>query len=146
MLKSILILLTAVFLSASILPAQGPKPQETAKSSPEVRARAKRVYTFDCAMCHGENGNGKTDMAHDMQLVIHDWTDPSVLANKQDKELFDIIRKGKDKMPAEEEGRAKNDEVWALIAYIRGFSKGQTAAQPAAPATPPTDSTPSPAN
>jgi hypothetical protein len=26
-------------------------------------------------------------------------------------------------MPPEDEGRAKNDEVWNLIIYIRGFSK-----------------------
>jgi hypothetical protein len=28
-------------------------------------------------------------------------------------------------MPPESDGRAKNDDVWGLILYIRGFSKNQ---------------------
>ncbi len=82
-------------------------------------------------MCHGDNGDGKTDMAKDMNLTLADWTDPKSLAGMSDKDLFDIIRKGKgEKMPAEDESRAKDNEVLALVTYLRGFSKGQ----PAAPA------------
>jgi 2-oxoglutarate dehydrogenase E2 component (dihydrolipoamide succinyltransferase) len=53
-----------------------------------------------------------------------------------DQQIFDIIRKGKgEKMPAEDVGRAKNDEVWNLIIYIRSFSKNQPSAPaPVAPA------------
>jgi len=40
-------------------------------------------------------------------------------------------------MPPEAEGRAKNDDVWNLIIYIRGFSKGQPAAPSSAAATKP---------
>jgi hypothetical protein len=87
-------------------------------------------------MCHGDNGNGKTDLAKDMALTMDDWTNPTVLASKTDKQLFDIIRNGKDKMPAEGEGRAKDNDVRALIYYIRSFSKGQTAPADALPAAP----------
>jgi hypothetical protein len=52
-----------------------------------------------------------------------------------DQQIFDIIRKGKgDKMPAEDASRAKNDEVWNLIIYIRSFSKNQPSAPAPAPA------------
>ncbi len=57
------------------------------------------------------NGNGKTDLAKDMQLTSDDLTDPKTLTGKSDDQLFDLIRKGKDKMPGEEAARAKNDEV-----------------------------------
>ena len=57
-----------------------------------------------------------------------------------DQQIFDIIRKGKgDRMPAEDASRAKNDDVWNLIIYIRSFSKNQPSAPApagAAPATP----------
>ena len=56
---------------------------------------------------------------------------PQALANKQDWELFNIIRDGKDKMPPETDGRATDTEVWNLVIYIRGFSKGQSPAPPA---------------
>jgi hypothetical protein len=67
---------------------------------------------------------------------VPDWTDPKTLANKSDKELFDIIRNGKDKMPPEDASRAKHDDVWNLILYIRAMGKGRSA-EPAAPAPPP---------
>jgi hypothetical protein len=57
-----------------------------------------------------------------------------------DQELFNTIRHGKGKMPAEEAGRAKDDEVWNLIIYIRSLAQSA----PAAPVTPPA-ATPAPA-
>jgi mono/diheme cytochrome c family protein len=137
MLKPLLLLSVVVLFVATLMPgptlASGSAPQEPPppQSTNPVRPtagsqeRAKKLYTIDCAVCHGESGNGKTDLATDMQLTLLDWTDPKSLAGKSDQELFDIIRKGKDKMPAEDAGRAKNDDVWNLIIYIRRFSKGQ---------------------
>jgi hypothetical protein len=62
-----------------------------------------------------------------------------------DQALYDAIRKGKGKMPPEDDARAKNDEVRNLVTYIRKFGKDQpaTSAAPAAPASQPaTDPTP----
>lgn len=81
-------------------------------------------------MCHGDNGNGKTDLATSMELTLGDWTDPKTLAAREDWELFNIIRVGKDKMPPEGDGRATDTQVWNLIIYIRSFAKSQ----PSAPA------------
>jgi mono/diheme cytochrome c family protein len=142
MLRPILLLSAlVVFGSPGIIKTSvppGPLPQEAApaaapdgsnlknpvKPTPESHARAKKMYGFDCAMCHGVNGNGKTDLAKDMQLTLSDWTDSKSLAGKSDGELFEIIRKGKDKMPPEDASRANDDVVWNLIFYIRGMSKG----------------------
>jgi len=113
-------------------------PQEAPKSTPASREKAKKLYAVDCAMCHGDNGNGKTDLATSMNLTLTDWTEAKSLAATSDKDLFDVIRKGKgEKMPGEDAGRAKDDDIWALVAYIRGFSKGQSAAAPAPAATAP---------
>lgn len=101
-------------------------------------AEAKAVYNRDCALCHGDNGNGKTDLATSMQLVMSDWTDPKSLASKQDGELFNRIRAGDSKMPGEDAGRAKDAVVWNMIHYIRDFSKVQaiTASAPASAPAP----------
>jgi mono/diheme cytochrome c family protein len=101
-------------------------PRNPVKPTPESQAKAKNFYAMDCSVCHGDNGNGKTDLAQSMTLP--DWTDPKALENHPDGELFNIIRNGKDKMPAEESGRAKDEMVWNLVIYIRSFSKGQAAA------------------
>jgi len=79
-------------------------------------------------MCHGDNGNGQTDMARDMNLTLKDFADPKTLADKQDRDLFLLIRKGSGKMLPDDEDRVKDDEVRGLIVYIRSFSKSQAAA------------------
>jgi mono/diheme cytochrome c family protein len=146
MLKSYLLLSAAILFTFTPTPTMGRMPQEAApapapaasgaknpvKPTAESQAKAKKLYDVDCAMCHAANGNGQTDLAKDMELKLTDWTDPKTLASKQDSDLFDLIRKGKDKMPSEAEGRASNNEIWNLILYIRGMSKPQ----PLAPAQP----------
>lgn len=93
--------------------------------SGEIPAHVKEIYKVDCALCHGDNGNGKTDLATGMGLTLSDLTDPKTLQNMTDEQLFSLIRKGKDKMPPEEVGRAKDVEVKSLIVFIRNLSKGQ---------------------
>jgi mono/diheme cytochrome c family protein len=164
MLKSFWLLLALVVLAFAFSPTQNGGAQQAAKPAPapalaqpptvtppppmqtrnpvkptaESQAKAKTLYQMDCSMCHGDNGSGKTDLATSMELTMEDWTNPAILGSKQDWELFNIIRNGKDKMPGEDPGRANDTEVWNLIIYIRSFSKGQTAppataANPAAP-------------
>jgi mono/diheme cytochrome c family protein len=136
MLKPIL-LVSAVALIAFSLPAVPAAAQEApskVKVTADSQAKAKKLYAIDCALCHGATGDGKTDLAKDMQLTLLDWTDQKSLADHPDQELFKIIRDGKGKMPAEDASRAKDDEVWNLIIYIRSFGKAQPAAPAAAPA------------
>lgn len=110
-------------------PAAGPAASATnpVKPTAESQAKAKSLYQIDCAMCHGDNGNGQTELAKSMGLTMTDFSDPKTLANTQDGELFNIIRSGKDKMPPEAAGRANDNMVWNLIIYIRSMSKGQAA-------------------
>lgn len=112
-------------------PQAGASAQHSGKASGEVPAHVKKIYDFDCAICHGATGNGKTDLAASLGAKMDDWTDPKALDSKTDEQLFDIIRKGKDKMPAEDPTRAKNDDVHGLINYIRSMSKGTPAEAPA---------------
>jgi mono/diheme cytochrome c family protein len=142
MLKPFLLLSAAVLFVIATVPtptlASGGAPQATNPVKPTAASqeKAKKLYAQDCAVCHGDNGNGKTDLATSMGVTIGDWTDPKILAAKSDQQLFDAIRKGTDKMPAEDPARAKDDEVWGLVTYIRNLSKNQPAAAPTAPTAP----------
>jgi mono/diheme cytochrome c family protein len=134
MLKPLLFVSAVVVLGITGWSASGSAAQDESQKKPseKAQARAKEIYAVDCAICHGETGDGKTDLAKDMQLKMDDWTDPKTLADKSDGDLFKVIRNGKDKMPPEAEGRAKDEEVRNLIFYIRGMSKQQPAAAPSA--------------
>ena len=117
---------------AAPIPAEYVNMTNPVKPTPESLARAKQIYSWDCALCHGDNGNGKGDVAVDQKLNLLDLRDPSALKPWTDGELFYIIRNGRGKMPAED-GRAKDAEVWNLIIYLHSMSKGQAAgATPAA--------------
>ena len=100
------------------------------KPTAESQAKAKTLYQIDCALCHGDNGNGQTDVAKGLGVSMADFSDAKTLAGVPDGQLFGVIRNGKDKMPPEAAGRANDNMVWNLILYIRGMSKPQ----PGAPA------------
>ena len=99
------------------------------KSTPASLAAGKKTYGYDCAMCHGKDGDGKGDLATDMKLKMLDYTDQGALKDMTDGELFYIIKNGKGDMPAEGD-RAKSDEVWNLVNYVRTLAKKDTSAKP----------------
>ncbi len=76
-------------------------------------------------------------------MTLIDWTDPKSLSGMSDQALFDAIRKGKGKMPPEDEGRAKNDDIHYLVTYIRKFANNSQPATTSAPAAQPA-ATPAP--
>ena len=139
--KPLLLLPAVVFLAIGAAAPFLAVAQEGKAAKPAaVSPRVKELYKMDCALCHNDNGDGKTDLAKGMELTLNDLGDPKTLQGKSDEQLFDLIRKGKDKMPGEDASRAKNDEIKGLIEYIRGFSKNQ--ASPAPAATPASSSAP----
>ena len=98
------------------------KKQNPVKATPEVLAAAKKVFGYDCAMCHGENGDGKGELVESMKLKMKDWHDPAALEGLSDAEIYDLIVKGKDKMIGEGD-RLAPEKVWGLVHYVRTFHK-----------------------
>jgi mono/diheme cytochrome c family protein len=97
------------------------------KPTSESQNRAKQIYGWDCAMCHGENGDGKGDVAADQKLAMHDFRNS--LKTLSDGEIFYIIHNGEGTQMAAEGPRAKTDEVWNLVIYLRKMSNTQAPAQ-----------------
>jgi mono/diheme cytochrome c family protein len=93
-------------------------------SSPNSIAEGKRLYGFECALCHGKEGDGKGDLAEGMKVKLRDWRDPAALKDFTDGEIFYIINKGKGEMSAEE-GRIKPEQIWQMVNYLRSLAKNQ---------------------
>jgi len=60
-------------------------PEDAAKknpvpATPEGLAEARKLYGYNCAMCHGKMGDGKGDLAADMKLDLRDRVQAVVLA------------------------------------------------------------------
>jgi len=106
----------------STMPADAAHLVNPVKSTPESQAHAKKMYGYDCAMCHGANGNGKGELVADMKLTVKDYTDPAALKDLSDGELFYIIKNGKGQMSGEGD-RAKPDDLWNMVILVRSFAK-----------------------
>ncbi|MBS1798922.1 MAG: cytochrome c [Acidobacteria bacterium] len=105
------------------IPAEAARMVNPVKPTPESLARAKKIYGYECALCHGANGDGKGDAVADMKLKMKDYTDPATLKDITDGEMFYIIRNGKGQMPAEDVARAKDEDVWNMVVLLRSFAK-----------------------
>jgi mono/diheme cytochrome c family protein len=110
-------------------------PPEEAKRANPVKADAssiaqgKRLFSSQCAMCHGENGNGKGDLAEVMGFKPRDYRDPAALKEMSDGELFYILSNGKEKMPAQGDRMSVNQR-WHLINFIRSLAKKEVRPKP----------------
>lgn len=83
--------------------------------------RGKKIYNTQCALCHGDKGDGKGGLATDMKLDLPDFTKPDTLKNRTDGELFAIIGSWKDPMPSQS-GRLSETHRWNLVNYLRAVS------------------------
>ena len=104
------------------IPANAAQLVNPIKPTPESLAQGKKYYGYDCAMCHGENGDGKGDVAVDEKLTLKDYRNPAALQSMTDGELFYVIKNGHGQMPPEG-GRVKDTELWNLVNYIRSLSQ-----------------------
>jgi hypothetical protein len=69
-------------------------------------------------MFHGDEGDGKGDVAVQMKLELKDWRKPDSLAKMTDGELFCIITNGRGKMTGGEGDRSKETTRWNLVNLV----------------------------
>lgn len=86
---------------------------------------AAKIFAAKCSACHAKDGKGNAKMAKMFK------TDPALLnltghetQERSDEELGKIVREGKNKMPSFK-GKLKDDELKAMVAYVRGLGKGK---------------------
>ena len=107
---------------AAEAPADTSDKKNPVKPTAEGLAASKKIFGYDCTMCHGANGDGKGDLVGSMSLKMKDWHDPAVLSAMSDGDIYDLIVKGKDKMVGEGD-RLTPAKVWGLVNYVRSLSK-----------------------
>jgi len=120
---------TAGAQTAAPQPAHGFKaftPEEIARKNPQKFTtvsveRGKKIYVTQCLMCHGEKGEGKTELASEMGLKVPDFAQAGFLGKRTDGELFAIIESGSPDMPGQGT-RMKDHHKWQLINYLRSIA------------------------
>jgi mono/diheme cytochrome c family protein len=102
------------------VPVAAARQENPVKATPESIASGKKIYSYDCALCHGDTGNGKGDASKEMK--VPDLTDPAALKDRTDGELFYRIKTGHGDMPPEG-NRVKTEQMWDMVNYVRSLAK-----------------------
>jgi cytochrome c len=86
---------------------------------PNVWREAREHYLDHCAVCHGRDGRGGSDIGRNMYPKVPDLTSREV-QSRSDGALFHIIQNGVrwTGMPAWKEEHSP-EETWKLVAFLR---------------------------
>lgn len=102
-----------------------------AAQPPDGRA----VFEAHCAVCHGPTGKGDGPGASVIRQKMLDLGDAAAMRQVNDRFLFDIIKKGSSQfgrsnaMPAWGM-KFSDEEIRAVVAYIRSLASGNPPASP----------------
>jgi mono/diheme cytochrome c family protein len=120
---TVLLLMSLAVLSA---PAErAPRDVQVKKNpvalSDGILAKSKAAYQENCVQCHGASGKGDGPMAGMLKERPADLTNPRTLVGMTDGELYWIMTKGEDPMPAFD-GKLTDEERWAMVHLMRNMS------------------------
>lgn len=100
-------------------------PRQAPTDSASVAAGAK-IFAKYCETCHGKSGHGDGPASKPLNPKPRDFTNPKNFKSQNDEEVFSLITKGgasrklSPVMPAWGSTLKKN-QIWQVIAYLRGF-------------------------
>jgi mono/diheme cytochrome c family protein len=83
------------------------------------------VYKAKCQACHGPDGSGNTPVGKSLKTADLRSAD---VQKKSDSELAQTVAEGKGNMPAFKPSLS-DDEIHAVVAYVRALGKGDSAAR-----------------
>jgi mono/diheme cytochrome c family protein len=107
-----------------VIPEEEKSRENPFKDDKEATALGKKLFSYQCAMCHGPEGRGQGDLAKDMNLTMPDLTSDDV-KKKTDGELHYVLSEGHGSMPEHERMSEKNR--WSLVNYIRTLGSEEKA-------------------
>jgi mono/diheme cytochrome c family protein len=98
-------------------PASAKSTPNPVQATPENLSRGRDHFAHDCAVCHGNDGAGHTEVAAGLYPKVPNLRDESDMT---DGELFYIIRNGIrfTGMPGWND---PDEEVWKMVLFIRNL-------------------------
>ena len=86
--------------------------------SPEARASGRKLFLANCALCHGERGDGHGMRSTGLAKAPASFTDPVWRRNATPRRVFFVIREGVHGTPMPAWNWLSKDEAWDLVAYL----------------------------
>lgn len=88
---------------------------------------ARGLYLDNCSQCHGEKGKGDGIEAKMYSVKPEDLSDPRVMSEITDGELFYKISEGRQPMPSFK-GVLNEEKRWQLVHLLRTFARKSSVA------------------
>lgn len=119
-----------------VIPIEAENLKNPLPSNHEVVQQGEQIYLQSCALCHGSDGHGRTDLGRGMYPPAMDLTSPHV-QHWTDGQLFWIVQNGvrMTGMPAWKTSLSESD-TWKLAHFIHDLPRSKpapTSAQAKAP-------------
>lgn len=89
--------------------------------SNDVLTKARHNFEDNCTPCHGPEGKGNGPMADTLKKRPKDLTTSKEIGDLTDGEIFWLISKGRDPMPAFDQ-KLTDNERWGLVHLVRSLS------------------------
>lgn len=104
------------------VPEKFNKMANPVKADAESLATGKEIWAKHCQSCHGKTGKGDGSKAAQLKTAPDDFSKPDV-QNQTDGALFYKTSEGRSDMPSFKKKIADQDEIWAVVNYMRTFKK-----------------------
>ncbi|HSD67581.1 MAG TPA: cytochrome c [Vicinamibacteria bacterium] len=86
--------------------------------SPGARERGRALFLADCALCHGERGDGHGARSSGFAKAPANFTDPAWRRRATPRRVFFAIREGVRGTPMPSWKWLSESETWDLVAYV----------------------------
>ena len=106
------------------VPAAAKARKNPVAATAESLAAGAKLFQRNCAVCHGETGDGKGPWQNILTTQPSDFADAHMMAEHTDGELFWKISTGREQMPAFEK-KLSEQERWQLVNYLRTFARSK---------------------
>ncbi len=106
------------------VPAAAKARKNPVAATAESLAAGAKLFQRNCAVCHGETGDGKGPWQDILTTQPGNFTDASRMAEHTDGELFWKISTGREQMPAFEK-KLSEQKRWQLVNYLRALARSK---------------------
>jgi len=92
------------------------------KTDAESLALGKELWAKHCQSCHGKSGKGDGSKAAQLKTQPEDLGKPDI-QKQPDGAFFYKTLEGREDMPSFKKKIPDQDDIWALVNYVRTFKK-----------------------
>ena len=91
--------------------------------SRDARTRGRELFVENCAICHGDRGDGNGIRREGLYPPPRDFTNPDWRKEISPRRVFFVIREGVSGTPMPSWKSFSDNDTWALAAYVLSIGR-----------------------